>query len=73
MEIVRKKTDSCRFNEIEKGQCFIIETDIDSIYMRMQVVNFEYRFAAVDLTTGQIYVFDPVAIVTPIKAKVVFE
>lgn len=70
MEIVNKKKSSCRFDEIEKGQCFVIDTDIDAIFMRMQVVNSEYTFAAVDLTTGQIYAFDSDSIVTPIEARV---
>ena len=73
MEIVRKKKSSCRFDEIEKGQCFVIDTDIDAIYMRMQVVNSEYAYAAVDLITGQIYAFNPDAIIVPIEARVEIE
>lgn len=73
MKVVRKKTNSCRFGEIEYGQCFVIDTDIDAVYMRMKVVNSEYTYAAVDLTTGQIYAFDRDSIVTPIKAEVVIE
>lgn len=70
MEISSKKKPFCRFDEIEKGQCFVIDTDIDTIYMRMQVVNAEYIDAAVDLKTGKLYAFDPDTIVTPIKAIV---
>lgn len=72
MEIVRKKRSSCRFDEIEKGQCFINNTDL-VVYMRMQVVNTEYTYAAVDITTGQIYAFDPDATVVPIEARVEIE
>ena len=70
MEVVSKKKPSCRFDEIEKGQCFTIDTDIDAIYMRMKVVSKEYTYAAVDLTTGQLYAFNPDSIVTPIEARV---
>ena len=73
MEVINKKKASCKFDEIEKGQCFVIDTDIDGIYMRMKVVNAEYTFAAVDLTTGQIYAFNPDQTVIPIEAKVVIE
>lgn len=70
MEIVNKKKPSCRFDEIEEGQCFITCVNPESIYMRMKVVNSEYIFVAVDLTTGQLYAFDQDIFVTPIKAKV---
>ena len=70
MEIVRKKKPSCKFDEIEKGQCFVCDTDIDAIYMRMQMVSTLYTYAAVDLTTGQIYSFEPDSIVNPIEARV---
>ena len=73
MKIIRKNTNSRRFVEIEYGQCFVINTDIDAVYMRMKIVNSEYTYAAVDLTTGQIYAFDRDTIVTPIKAKVEIE
>ena len=70
MEVVNKKKPSCRFDEIEEGQCFTIDTDIDAVYMRMKTVSKEYTYAAVDLTTGQLYAFDPDSIVTPIDARV---
>lgn len=68
MEIVRKIRSSCRFDEIEKGQCFVTDTDIDGVYMRMHVGN-----AAIDLTTGQTYTFDLDSMVTPINARVEIE
>ena len=72
MEIVRKKRSSCRFDEIEKGQCFVNNTDLD-VYMRTQVISTEFTYAAVDLTTGQVYAFNPAAIVVPIEARVEIE
>ena len=75
MEIVNKKKPSCRFDEIEKGQCFVenITSNVNAIYMRMEALNKAYTYAAVDLTTGQLYAFNPDAIVTPIEARVEIE
>ena len=72
MEIVSKKKPSCRFDEIEMGQCFVDDcvSDLDTIYMRIEDKYSESGFTAVDLRTGRIYSFDPDGIVTPIDAKV---
>jgi len=70
MEIVSKKKPSCRFDEIEKGQCFVDDADVDTIYMHIEDKYSESGYTAVDLRTGRIYNFDPDAIVTPIEARV---
>ena len=71
MEIVGKKKSTCRFDEIDEAQCFLIETDIDGVYMRTRViVTTDYTYAAVDLTTGQVYAFKPDQIVIPVEARV---
>lgn len=73
MEIVRKKKESCLFEEIEEGQCFVIDTDVDAIFMRTCFVSPEYAFAAIDLETGQLLSFKRDSIVTPVKATIVLE
>ena len=71
MEIVHKKKPSCRFDEIDEAQCFVIEADdIDGVYMRTRVIiNTDYTYAAVDLRTGQVYYFIPDQIVIPVEAR----
>lgn len=71
MDVVNKKKRTCRFDEVDESQCFIIESDVDGVYMRTRsIINTEYIYAAVDLTTGQVYVFKPDQIVVPVEARV---
>lgn len=70
MEIVGKLKPSCRFDEIDEGDCFINGESMDAVYMRVRVINTEYTHTAVDLTTGQIYAFSPDSIVKPVDARV---
>lgn len=73
MEIIRKEMISCKFDEIKEGQCFVNSTDL-VVYMRIQVVKSTgCDYAAVNLATGQICVFNPGATVVPIKATVIIE
>lgn len=71
MEVIRKQLDSCSFNDINIGDCFTIDTDIDAVFM--SAVEGNKANAAVDLTDGRIMWFSPTDKVTPVHIKAVLE
>ena len=71
MEVIKKQLDSCSFTDINIGDCFVLDTDIDAVFMR--VVNGNKATAAVDLTDGRVLGFNGDEEVFPVHAKVVLE
>jgi len=75
MEVIKKQLDSCSFADINIGDCFVLDTDIDAVFMRT-VATGSKEFncqRAVDLTDGRILEFNGDELVFPVRAKVVLE
>ena len=77
MEVIKKQWDSCSFADISIGDCFVLDTDIDAVFMRIVATGsneFNCRHQrAVDLTDGRILEFKGDEEVFPVRAKVVLE
>ena len=77
MEVIKKQLDSCSFVDIAVGDCFVLDTDIDAVFMRtVDTGSNEFNcrhHQAVDLTDGRILEFKDDEEVFPVCAKVVLE